>query len=573
MKNYYSKIVASLLAAFFTIFVSCTDDFDEINTQPDALTSQDVTAKYFVTDLQQQLVAQNTYGIWLGNMLHPDLFSGHFAQGFADSDWVGDAGWTYNDFWQFFTYKFWADYNATLSGYLDLVKEGSPLENDQFYAIGLIMKGYYYQIMSDTYGMHPYSEASNPTIKTPKYDEIINIYKGIISDLDIAIDLIGSNTKTGEGVEYLSENDVIFNGRMQSWKKLANSIKLRLALRAHGAVGEDFSAKAASEAISSGVLADENALFKRDDNINMWVADCVYGDVVSAFPQSRFYVGESLINILQDNDDPRLASVANASVGGVIKITKPEADSENYALIDDHIAFLKSVLDRANATYTIEQDDTSVTITMPENTNYVGLPSRLSEKVKRYFASDLFSYPSDVVVQSKGKGKPIYPSIIMTAADSHLMVAEAIVKGLAPGDAAVHYQLGIEHAMNYWAEIEGVSVESSAVATYLSTNMGTLNGTDAEKLEKIATQRWIANYTNGYEAWAIVRDTGYPSSAIKTSDASNSHIIGLGGTLNGAYPYRLRYGSDVYGNNLDNTNAALSAQGPDVMATKLWWAK
>ena len=41
-----------------------------------------------------------------------------------------------------------------------------------------------------------------------------------------------------------------------------------------------------------------------------------------------------------------------------------------------------------------------------------------------------------------------------------------------------------------------------------------LTGTLDEKLEKVATQRWIANYTNSLEAWAIVRDTGYPSSAL-----------------------------------------------------------
>lgn len=42
--------------------------------------------------------------------------------------------------------------------------------------------------------------------------------------------------------------------------------------------------------------------------------------------------------------------------------------------------------------------------------------------------------------------------------------------------------------------------------------MAQFNGTADENLEKIAIQRWLANYTNGFEPWAIVRDTGYPSS-------------------------------------------------------------
>ncbi len=72
---------------------------------------------------------------------------------------------------------------------------------------------------------------------------------------------------------------------------------------------------------------------------------------------------------------------------------------------------------------------------MPANTNYVGLPSRLSPKVKPYLNADLFSYPQDIIVQAKLEGKPILPAVVMSAADSHFMIAEAIVKGLASGDA------------------------------------------------------------------------------------------------------------------------------------------
>jgi len=39
-----------------------------------------------------------------------------------------------------------------------------------------------------------------------------------------------------------------------------------------------------------------------------------------------------------------------------------------------------------------------------------------------------------------------------------------------------------------------------------------------ENLEKIATQRSLVNYTNGYESWSIVRDTWYPTAAVITSD-------------------------------------------------------
>lgn len=547
--------------------ISCTSDFDEINTRPDALTSSDISAKFLVTDVQQKLIAQNTFGVWLGNMLHPDLFSGQSAQGFAQSDWTGESGWSYNDFWQYFTYLVFAEYNATLTSYMGLVEEGGSLENDQFYAFGLIMKGLYYQQLTDIYGDHPYSEASNPEVSQPVFDTQKDIYKGVIAELDQAISIIGNSDSTGSGVELLAENDVIFNGDMQKWKQLANSLKLRLALRAHGAPGEDFSAATISDAIASGVLANDNALFERDQEINQWAGGAVYGDIIGGFPGSRFYIGEPLLNILQDNNDPRLSKIAKPSAGGVITINKP-VEGDAVALIPDHVAYLMSTLDRAGAEYTLEETSSQVIVNMPANTNYVGLPSRLSPKVKPYFNADLFSYPQDIIVQAKLEGKPILPAVVMSAADSHFMIAEAIVKGLASGDANTFYQIGIEKAMELWG-----GVDSSDLASYLASDMGQLSGSNDQKLEKIATQRWIANYTNGYEAWAIVRDTGYPTSAYSTVTESETGIKALGSPLNGAYPQRLRYNSDVYGTNRDNVEASNAIQGPDVMATKLWYAK
>ena len=112
--------------------------------------------------------------------------------------------------------------------------------------------------------------------------KIIETEKSKLSDQ--AISIIGNSDSTGSGVELLAENDVIFNGDMQKWKQLANSLKLRLALRANGAPGEDFSAATISDAIASGVLANDNALFERDQEINQWAGGAVYGDIIGGFP-------------------------------------------------------------------------------------------------------------------------------------------------------------------------------------------------------------------------------------------------------------------------------------------------
>ncbi len=554
-------ILSSLLMAFV---ISCTDDFDEINEKPDALLSTDVSAKFFVTDTQQRLFAPNRTPFWRGTILQSDRFAGHFAHGYSSSFISGENGWAFNFWFQEFVYNWLAEYNTTLTAFTNFVKEGGSLENDQYYAIALIMKGLYYQLYVDSHGMVPYSEASDPDITLPKYDELIDIYTGIIADLDTAVALIGSNTTTGDGVDLLTNNDLFFNGDMQKWKNLANSLKLRLALRASGAPGENFSSAAAAEAISSGVLADTDALIQRDLEISTW-SSAVYGDVWHVFYGiAHWHLGTELVNILQDNDDPRLHKYANPSKGGTVTVVKP-TEGDNVSLIAKHISFLKSTLDDAGAEYTLTETTSDVTISMPENKNYVGLPTRLSDKPQKYFNTNLFSEPADIVVNPKNEGKPIFPWIVMSAGESHLMVAEAIVKGFAAGNANEHYQKGIEHAMRMW------EVDDADISAYLAGTMGTLSGSNEEKLEMIATQRWLANYTNGYESWAIVRDTGYPKSV--HVNVTDTDIFGLGGELNGAYPGRLQYGSSVYGNNADNVNAALSVMGPDNMATKLWWAK
>ena len=561
-KNNKMKKINIIVCLSLIFAVSCTDDFNEINEQPDALSVSDVSAKFFVTNIQKGLFKPVAGALWFGQIFHQDQYAGQHSGGHSQYAWDGNFGWEYTAWLQEGTNGWLAGYNSSLTSYLRQVGEGGALENDQYYAIGLIMKGLYYQLYTDQVGMIPYSEASDPDIKLPKYDEQIDIYKGVIAELNEAISLIGSNTSTGEGVNLLRENDVIFNGDMQKWKQLANSLKLRMALRAHGAPGEDFASAAVSEAISSGVLADSDALFESYNEVsNIWVEHSSYGDIYYGFGAAgQWKMAEPLINALSSVNDPRLSFMSKPSAGGTVTLDITEAT-------DSQIAFLKNTLDNAglvlDTDYSWTQTSSELTITMAENTNYVGLPVRLSPNIKGLFNGNLFSSPADIVVNKSNEGKEISPFIVMSAADSHFMVAEAIVKGLASGDAAGHYQTGLEYAMNLWG--------TSLTSDFSSSEMGTLTGSVEEKLEKIATQRWIANYTNGYEAWSIVRDTGYPTSAITTS--SDNSIRSLSGEMNGGYANRLRYISSAYTSNADNIQAAVSKQGPDVKTTKLWWAK
>lgn len=572
MKSILKKIAFIFLVILG--FNSCSD-FDEINENPNAFTSDEVSAKFFMTELQIQLYAPNRFPYWRAQLIHADRYAGHFTFGFSGSWWTDALGYDYNSGYTDAAYDWMSGYLGKLSGFINFVKEGGDLQNEKFYAIGLIMKGLYYQMYVDTFGMAPYTEAFDPDNITPKYDELSTIYQGTIADLDEAMAIIGDAEVSGEGVELLTNNDLFFGGDMQKWKKLANTLKLRMALRAQGADGATFAEGAIAEALAAPLLtaSDENALMEKDPDISQW-ANAAYGDVWWNFGTgSNWNVGKTLIDYLRNNNDPRLTYYAKPIDGGDVVLTQ-DAEGDSRDLFSKHSAFILQQLDDAGVSYTstsgTKTDDgvtiDTVGISIAAGDYYVGQPTRLNGFIYGQVKEQLFSRPADIVINPKNQGKEIFPEVVMTAAEGNFLQAEAIVKGLASGDAQSLYQEGIRQAMAMWDVPEG------DISTFLGTeDMAQLNGSVDENLEKIAIQRWIVSYTDGFEAWAIVRDTGYPTELYE--GVSDFDIYAAGTTLNGAYPQRMRYGNGAYNTNGDNTNAALQQQGPDVQGTKLWWAK
>ncbi|WP_455169209.1 SusD/RagB family nutrient-binding outer membrane lipoprotein [Aegicerativicinus sediminis] len=563
MKRKFNVYVSILFISL--LFAGCSD-FDEINERPDAFPSSEVSAKFFLTGAQIELYAPNRYPYWRAQLIHADRFAGQFTFGFNGSWWNDGLGYSYNSGYTDAAFDWMAGYNSRLTSYMNFVQEGGALENEKYYAIGLIMKGLYYQMFTDTFGMLPYSEASDPDIVTPHFDDQATIYEGVINELDEAMAIIGSETSTGEGVEILTNNDLFFNGDLQKWKKLANTLKLRMGLRAMGASGASFAEAAVSEAMQADVLStsEDNALMEKDTEISQW-ANSAYGDVWHNFGGlgSKWKVGQTLIDILRDNNDPRLSKYAQPIAGGVITFSKP-SEGTGVALFDKHVNFLVGLLDDANVPYTRVNNASNVEVTIADGEYYVGQPSRLNGDIYTHVKNEMFSFPAEIVTNPKNQGLPIFPEIVMTAAEGNFLKAEAILKGTGTGDPQMYYQEGIRQAMLIWG------VTEDAISQYIATeDMALLNGTTEENLEKVAIQRWIADYTDGFEAWAVVRDTGYPS---ELANGVSDYDIFSAGDLNGEYPQRLRYGNSSYNTNGANTEAANSTQGPDEQGTDLWWA-
>ena len=103
-------------------------------------------------------------------------------------------------------------------------------ENNDLMGIALVLKAYGFSIVTDLYGMAPYTEAllAEEGNTTPVYDSQETIYMGITATLDEAYNLLG----TGNGVGATS--DLIYQGDMQKWKSFAHSLKFRTLMRISG---------------------------------------------------------------------------------------------------------------------------------------------------------------------------------------------------------------------------------------------------------------------------------------------------------------------------------------------------
>jgi len=545
---------------------SCTDDFLESIKDPNAIVKEEASARYFITDPQYQLFAPDRYPYWRAHLIHMDRYAGYFTFGFNGSWWDGELGYSYHSGYTDAVWGWMSGYFGRIDNFLKLTETGGDFENVLMHATGKIIKALYYQMYTDIFGEIPYSEAGIEGIVTPAYDEQKMIYQGIISELDEAMATIGDNTVTGEGINDLGENDLYFGGDLTKWKKLANSLKLRIALRAYGAQGAAFAGTAISEALNAGLFLDEgeDCVMEKDDVISQWSASA-YGDIWHNFGGlgSKWHVGQPLVDNLRNNNDPRLEKYALPAVGGVFDLVRP-AEDPGKTLFDKHTAFVIQTLTDAGVDFTETTEGDTITIDMPENLYYVGQPVRMGGDIYSYIRYEFFSDPVPEVVAQKNSGTDMWNEIIMTAAEVYFLRAEAALNGFN-GDAQTLYQEGIKNAMKLW------DVSDADIDNFLATeDMALLNGTAEQNMEKLSIQRWLACYTDGFEGWSIARKSGFPAELTVT--LTDPEIYGLG-TINGLFPERLRFGSGVQTQDPTNYNIVIGRQGPDRQDTKLWWAK
>jgi len=499
--------------------VSC-EQFLDINENPNQATasSPQQVLPNALTVTAANLVSYNDYGAWhVGYVVNAGGFGGWGTQwtyNYTTSTYSGMWGLTYDNL---------EDYD-----YIEEQTEGNEVLA-YYNAIAKIMKAYNFQMLVDTYGNVPYSEALGGTENlTPKYDDAEAIYQDLVTQLNAAISLIDNSEANA-----IATGDVMFNGDMNRWEQLANTIKLRLLVRASRK--PEASNSQTQEWVRTGFASfGANTVFLTDDAI------VNPGYVATAGKQNPFwdYYHLTSANATTGTGRSRIPSDYVFSFYDGVKIDDPYRGEVTYR------SFPSTPTNQLGISGT--DDDLAPTGTIAW---YVGSGTGAS-------ATNTVG-----LFKGRGAGTPIF-----LAAESYLLQAEANVRGFLAGDAKMAFENGITSSFRYLYKGANNQVDADYnpeedVESYIIDNADRylvnfdIATSFDQKMEAIITQKYIAlNMIHGAEAWNEYRRTGYPRIS---GNAGNTTFASTQSTSSRAdrLPTRILYPATEYSYNPSNIPA------------------
>ena len=509
------KILNIVLAAAVTPFLCCcTDNFEEYNTNPyephslnpPMLFATMITTGINVQQNDNQMIDQMVAG----------PFSGYLTMA---NSWGGSNFNTFNQTESWNQIPFNTPFEKFYSNYFKL--ETATGGKGHYWAMAKLLRVNTMLRVTDCYGPIPYSQVANGKTAVA-YDSQEDVYKHMFEDLDYVIQMLGEFVDEVGGLKPLEGYDPVYNGDYNKWMRFANSLKLRLAVRISN-VSPELARTKAEEAVKS-----TRGLIDTNDN-NAYVG-------VGAEPNPLWLV---------------------ASSWGEIRINATIA------------SYMKGYSDPRSAVY-------FTTSKLGGDSPYMGMGSGL-EGVKPATYS--------------GYSMPNYEQkddmLMFCAAETAFLRAEGALRGWDMGGSARDfYEQGVklsfdqrkvsgadEYLANAVAVPEPfVDPVNPAKCNYTPKTKITIawneGASTEEKLERIITQKWIANFPLGFEGWADYRRTGYPEVFPSVSNLSNG-VIDTNRQLR-RLPFPL---SEKQGNSANVSAAVSMLGGPDTGATDLWWAK
>lgn len=526
MKTIYKNNGLLLIGVVCLLLISaCTKEFKDFNTDPSKVTQTQALGDLqflgsFFPDMEQNIVSDVDYNYQYQQSLNADAFSGYEM---SPDPGFGPCNYNYDMLPAWNQTTFDLGFQHVMNNWFQIKSKARP-QDQHFVAMALILKVEAMHRICDVYGPLPYSKFGSNAFFIP-YDSQQAIYTQFFSELDTAVNTLTAFVAANPSSAPFGPFDLVYKGEYRQWLKFANTLRLRLAMRI--AYADPATAKLQAEK----AVADPNGLLTAvtdDAYLNMvngvtyqnslWNITNAYGDIS---------MGASMESIMDGYNDPRegayfLPSTAGAGTG-----------------------------------------------------TYKGIRIGVTVNGAQYAKFSLLNVQSTTPMQ------------IMLASESYFLRAEGALRGwnMGSGTAQSFYEAGVTLSF----QEKGVSMpatyltdNTSVAAAYVdptnpaNNSAGVNNITIAwdptatfeQSLQRIITQKWLAIYPDGEEAWAEFRRTGYPK-------IFNVVVNNSGGIIKaGAYPERLPFAADEDTNNPKGVATGVTALGgPDNAATKLWWDK
>ncbi|WP_316845938.1 SusD/RagB family nutrient-binding outer membrane lipoprotein [Pedobacter psychrodurus] len=535
MKTIYHKsnrikgLSAILMASLMALNVGCTKNFEDFNTNPNSLSpaQSDALLKSAIGPIEQEIfhnyqIAQNlSADAFSGYMMAPNPFGGINNMNYSLNNGWNSAG--FND-----------QYNYVMAPISKIGQSVVKTKSPEAWGISLLVQVMAMSRVTDKFGPIPYTTAGSSLVSTP-YNDQKTVYDAFFKQIDTAANNLQAYITANPGkTAFFDKGDLVYAGDPVKWLKLANSLRLRLAMRIVKA--DAVTAKLQGEKALNApgglltTVADNAAVAQsgtRDNDV--WVVTVAYdGDNG---------LGAALQTYLAGYKDPRLSIYATPA--------KDPLFAGQYIGI------------RSGA-----------------NTSFNGLGKPGYKTYSSINSSDMAKSPAGQKA----------PQILMTAAEVWFLKAEAALRGWTnAGAAQTNYETGITTSLQQWnvsagnyladatskqtdyVDPKNPANNASAVSTI--TIKWDPTASNEQKLERIITQKWLAIFPDGQEAWSEYRRTGYP----KLFTVANNNSAG---TINTQTQIRrLPYPTTEYGNgNKDEVPKAVSLLGgPDNGGTRLWW--
>lgn len=392
-------------------------------------------------------------------------------------------------------------YQGTLTIAQRLIEFADKNSAPAYSGVGKIIKAYTFALTTDMWGDVPYSEAlRGAALIQPRIDKQEDIYKGNSTlAIQSLFDLVREGLADLDKVSPLKPgaDDPIYKGNLANWKRAGNTLLLKMALQ--------ISSKdpATATTVINQVIASNNLIQDNSQDFSV-----VFGTVVGATTASYQYTAEAALNLFRNDMvmSKRVLDVMNAQNDPRLPLyfTRPGA---NYATSEN--GFFNAPAPTAN-----------------------------------------WSRYNTAITGIGGAG----PVRLITNSQRAFMLAEAVVRLKVAGDAQALYQEGIRASML----AAGVSAANITTFFTANTNVVTLSGTDAQRIEQIITQKWISLVGNGYESFNDWRRTGFPVIAESP----------VAGGIDGTRPRRLVYTDTEISR---NPNLIPKGSKPPQTNVRVWW--